>query len=391
MYGFTLWKYTPSRRLIREIEKIQLRYPGHHLPPKEIAYSLLEANNMPDESNWSSLHYSAYLGIERICCKLLTRGANVNKTNACGDTPLHLACRMGKFDCIEAILQFEPKINIQNDMLYTPLSIFISRPPQNEYILEKLLDAGANPNIPDGNGYTPLHVLAVQVETEKTKTFARLLVENEMNVDSVNKFRETPLHFAVEARSIGLIEVLLENGASVNIPDMSGKTAMDIALKKKTQFPTVFECLAKYFIIQYCCGLSVNLEHLEEVCNNAKYQNLKKSCEEELQLLKRTLVGESTVTYYDILVSSTHTVARYLFNSDILASLVEFDMGSSILGSQLLKKSRAALKRHNGINLGIVATRKIFPFLPHVCIDKLMEYLDTEDFNNLDRACSFRT
>ncbi|KAK9870234.1 hypothetical protein WA026_006319 [Henosepilachna vigintioctopunctata] len=247
MFGFKFYKYIATRRLRDRIERIQRRYPGHHLPPKEIAYSVLGAINNIDESNWSSLHYSAYLGMEETCFKLLKSGADLNLSNDWGDTPLHLACRM------------------------------------------------------------------------------------------------------------------------------------------------VFECFAKHLIVQHCCGLSVNLEHLEEVCNSEIYLNFKKTCEEEIQLLKRTFAGESTVTYYDILVSSTHTVARYLFNSDILAALREFDMGSSIFGSLLLKKNKAALKRYYGIKLGIVATRKIFPFLPNLCIDKLMEYLDIDDLNNFDMACSFRT
>ncbi|KAK9870233.1 hypothetical protein WA026_006318 [Henosepilachna vigintioctopunctata] len=396
MFGFKISKYMETRRLIGEIERIQRRYPGHHLSPKKIASAISSVINITDESNWSTLHYSAYLGMEETCLELLTNGADLNLKNAWGETPLHLACRMSNFSCIEIILQFKPDMNIQNVMLYTPLSLFVSRPPQNEYILDTLLDAGANPDIPDEDGNSPLHILAKQVETEKTNKFARLLIKYKANVDSENNFKKTPLHFAVDDGKVGLVGILLKSGASVNIPDVSGKTAMDKALEKKTLFPKVFECLGAHLIMQYCCGISVNLEHLQEVlCNSEQCQDFKKSCEEEVNLLKSTRAGESTVTYYDILVSSTHRLARSLFNSDILDSLVEFNMESSIVGSIfgsfLLKKRRAALKRYHEIKFGIVPTRKVFHFLPHVFIDKLMEYLDIDDFINLDAACSFRT
>ncbi|KAK9870238.1 hypothetical protein WA026_006323 [Henosepilachna vigintioctopunctata] len=148
--------------------------------------------------------------MERTCFELLTRGADPNLATAWGDTPLHFACMNGHYNCIEAILHFKPKMNIQNDMLHTPLYMFISRPPQNEYILDKLLDAGANPDISEENGYSTLHALAIQSATVKTKTFARLLVEYKANVDSENKFKETPLHFAVSEGKIDLVEILVK-------------------------------------------------------------------------------------------------------------------------------------------------------------------------------------
>ncbi|KAK9892056.1 hypothetical protein WA026_018255 [Henosepilachna vigintioctopunctata] len=307
------------------------------------------------------------------------------------ETPLHLACSQANIRSIEDILALKPNTIMQNQMLYTPLNLLLNRPPQNEAILRKLLDAGANPNIADAYEYSPLHTLALQPETDKTRIFARLLVEYKANVNSFNNFKETPLHIAIDEGNEGLVDILLESGASINFPDMSGRTQMEISLAKRFHHPRVFETMSNYLILRYYCGFPVNLSHLKEVLNSETCRTFNERCEEEIQQLESTLAGDSTVNYYDILVSSTHSVARFLFNTNILGSLQEFDKGESVFGSLLMKKFNEALERFHGLQIGIVAVRKIFPFLPDICIDKLVEYLDIDDFFNLHECSSFRS
>ncbi|KAK9892055.1 hypothetical protein WA026_018254 [Henosepilachna vigintioctopunctata] len=309
-----------------------------------------------------------------------------------GGTPLHLACSQANISCIEGILALKPNMNMQNQMLFTPLNLFLSRiPPQNEAILRKLLEAGANPDIPDADGYSPLHTLAIQIETDKTRIFARILVKHKANVNSTNNFKETPLHIAIYEGNESMVDILLESGASINFPDMFGTTPMDIAVAKKSRFPRVFETISKHLILRFNCGFSVNLSHVKEVLNSETCRTFNKRCEEEIQQLESTLAGDSIVTFYDILVSSTHEVARFLFNINIFVSLQEFDKGESIFGPLLMKKFNEALERFQGLQIGIVAARKIFPFLPDICIDKLVEYLDVDDFFNLHECFSSRS
>ncbi|KAK9891334.1 hypothetical protein WA026_014577 [Henosepilachna vigintioctopunctata] len=337
------------------------------------------------------LHACAFRGDHEKCFELLRRDSkDLNKKNEFGETPLHLACMTANYRCIKTLLYFETKTNIQSDLLYTPLNLYFSNTPENEDILKNLLDAGANPDIPDKDGYSPLHTLAFQDETDKTEIFARLLLKYRANIDSQSNLNETPLHLAISRGRKRLVKVLLDSGATFTAFDVHGRTAIDISFHYEILYPTIYDLVAKHVIIQYCLGFRrMNLQLFQKVCNSETHRNFKRSSEEELQELKSTFAGESTVSFYEILLLSTHTVAKYFFNASIVVSFRKFYMEEYIFGPILLKKYEKAMERSDRIKLGILASKEMFPFLPDLCVDKLFEYLDIEDFNNLYKATFF--
>ncbi|KAK9877751.1 hypothetical protein WA026_019431, partial [Henosepilachna vigintioctopunctata] len=372
---FEIWKFTAARRLLAKIEGLLMS--GQYLSPSAM-----------DQTNWTA---GSECRLEEFCLQLLKGSVALNKRTAWGDTPLHIACSEANSRCIEGFLHLKPNTNIQNQMMYTPLNVFIDRPPQNESILRKQLDAGTNPNIADADGYSLLHTLALQPETDKTRIFAHLSVEYKAIVNSTYNFKETPFYMAIEEGNEGLVDILLEREASINFADVSGRTPMDIALAKRSRHPRVFETMSKHLMLRYYCGFPVNLGHLEEVFSSETSRTFRKKCEEEIQQLKSTRVGDSTVTFYDVLVSSTHAVARCLFNLNILVALQAFDGWKSIFSPVLNKKFKEALERLHVLQIGIVAARKIFPFLRDIFIYKLLEYLDIDDFINLHECFSSRS
>ncbi len=88
-----------------------------------------------------------------------------------------------------------------------------------------LTDSGADVNVRDAKGVTPL-VSAVRANFIEGVEF---LVSKGARLNESNNVGETPLITAVHNRNIGLMRILLKAGADPDRADNSGRTARDYA------------------------------------------------------------------------------------------------------------------------------------------------------------------
>lgn len=93
-----------------------------------------------------------------------------------------------------------------------------------------LLQEGANPNIADNRGRTPL-IAAAEIGFLDA---IEVLVRRGAQVDVANQAGETPLIAAVHSRNIEMMEVLLQNGANPDVADNTGRSARDYAMQTGT-------------------------------------------------------------------------------------------------------------------------------------------------------------
>jgi len=89
-----------------------------------------------------------------------------------------------------------------------------------------LIAKGANVNVHDGRGVTPLQLAVTLGFPEGVE----LLVGQRARVDEPNAEGETPLITAVHRRDTALMRVLLKAGANPDRADNSGRSARDYAL-----------------------------------------------------------------------------------------------------------------------------------------------------------------
>lgn len=127
MYGETpLSRVSKSGRI--EIARLMLM--------QEIEDTLKEIAHL------SPLHRAAYWGYEDAVKDLLEEGADVDETDAQGETPLHKAVRLGNRAAVEVLIDNGANINAATAMGLTPLhwAALTGQPEMTEYLLEN----GAN-------------------------------------------------------------------------------------------------------------------------------------------------------------------------------------------------------------------------------------------------------
>jgi ankyrin repeat protein len=98
-------------------------------------------------------------------------------------------------------------------------------PPENTALVKALLDRGADPNVRDEDGNTPL-IKATQYGHTST---ARLLLDHSADIHVRNNRGVTALIYAGIRHPTGMIELLLDRGADVNDRDHYGDTALMFA------------------------------------------------------------------------------------------------------------------------------------------------------------------
>jgi ankyrin repeat protein len=95
-------------------------------------------------------------------------------------------------------------------------------------LAEKLINEGfCNPErVLNASRLTPLHVAS----TVYDENFLKLLISTYPNfIDRTDFKGNTPLHYAAYHRNIKFIEILLENGAAVNVKNDNRLTPLHLA------------------------------------------------------------------------------------------------------------------------------------------------------------------
>jgi ankyrin repeat protein len=139
-------------------------------------------------------------------------------------SPLHLAIKNTSCkNIIQLLLKYGANVNIQDTKGQTPLHYAISY--NQAYIAERLIQTGADVNIQDTKGQTPLHYAARYNQTH----IAKILLENGACIDARDNIGHTPLHLCTIAacsnRSANgavhnyykTIDALLHYGANSNV------------------------------------------------------------------------------------------------------------------------------------------------------------------------------
>jgi hypothetical protein len=159
----------------------------------------------------------------------------------CGYSTLMVAARLNSVALARKILELNPRLD-DADMHYNMTALHIAAHHGNlAFVKLLLLTDGADSiiNIPDIFGNTPLHH-AVQNPSinsdypdysdkiEDALLIINMLFLNGANLNIGNNYGSTPLHIAASRRNTEFVRLLLELKSDITIKDEQGKTALEL-------------------------------------------------------------------------------------------------------------------------------------------------------------------
>jgi len=159
---------------------------------------------------------------------LLAHGADPNAKIRFGVVPLVSAAQHGHGDCVDILLA-HPGISIDNVTTgLTRRTALNGASTSHPELVQRLLDAGCNPNIKDEDGVSPLLNLSKK-PLPLYQIAAIALIEAGADINARNDDGESPLLQACKGNNLRLAEILLALGADASPKDSTGRTAHDYA------------------------------------------------------------------------------------------------------------------------------------------------------------------
>jgi hypothetical protein len=162
---------------------------------------------------------------------LLERGADPNLPSA-ADLPLTIAARQSDKALVELLLSKGARINAVDGNGRTALLWMASGSNLDTNGLETvslLHDRGADPNLADQSGRTPLHHSVARGSTN----LLALLVQRGADVSARDKQGRTLLHEAVDSNRSEIVAAVLALKVDPNLPNKSGITPLDDAKRAR--------------------------------------------------------------------------------------------------------------------------------------------------------------
>jgi hypothetical protein len=151
---------------------------------------------------------------------LLKNGANPNvKDEAAGITPLLAAVQQERANIVSLLLEAKADPNVPNPEGWSPLHWAVGQAG----IIERLQSAGAKVDSRNKNGETPLHCAAGCGLKQATE----MLLDHGAEIDGRDNMGNTPLHFAALSGRKELVDFLLTKGANPNLANDDSKTPLD--------------------------------------------------------------------------------------------------------------------------------------------------------------------
>ncbi|XP_014230777.1 serine/threonine-protein phosphatase 6 regulatory ankyrin repeat subunit B-like [Trichogramma pretiosum] len=218
----------------------------------------------PQDDTWEDFHIlneALKYGHKEIANLLIRRGCkriNITDEDFTDDTPLHHAVDTYDLELVQQLVSMGAWLDAENKKMETPIHragkhyLIRHEPELCKYLLGLHLEA-ASSNLQDRNGFSYFHVASACGDNDSINTYLDCNVDVNQKIRSGKRKGYTPLHFAVMYNRLDTVRLLLDNGASVELPN---------AVDNSTPLHMAFECQNKKITEELISRLDKNCSNL---------------------------------------------------------------------------------------------------------------------------------
>lgn len=185
--------------------------------------------NIPDINGYNSLHHAIYSRNPEICKLIIKYISDINSRCNTGETSLHMACNLQLLNIVQILIDNKIDLDIQDfDHEFTSLHYAVTL--NNRDITKLLLNSGANPNIQDVFGNTPIHYAINENSSESiTILLTSKSTKSSINLNLWNIDGKIPLHIMLdhdyETIDENIFDIMIDK-SNLSIQDNDGNTCL---------------------------------------------------------------------------------------------------------------------------------------------------------------------
>lgn len=185
---------------------------GHLEVLKDLLHHFPNLVMTTDSSNSTALHTAAAQGHIDVVNLLLEADSNLAKiARNNGKTVLHTVARMGHLEVVKSLLRKDPSIGFRTDKKGQTALHMAVKGQKVDIVLELVKPDPSVMSLDDNKGNTVLHIAARKGRTQIVQC---LLSIEGININPINKAGETPLDIAERFKTLDVVSILKEAGAT---------------------------------------------------------------------------------------------------------------------------------------------------------------------------------
>jgi ankyrin repeat protein len=177
-----------------------------------------------DKDGWTALHFAADEGHEQIIKFLLSHGAQANSQDGDGVTPLMQASLQGYLNVVQQLLQVVGNPGLEEGDRYGRTTLHHAAEGGHADVMSYLLSHGAQANIRDGQGMTPLMMASWEGHIGGLQKLLSVVGDEGLADTDENGWKA--LHYAADGDHGEVVKFLVSKGAQANSKNNKGQTPL---------------------------------------------------------------------------------------------------------------------------------------------------------------------